>query len=175
MISEKMRKAIEKRLSFGGAHPPPRPLPPDPLDAGVPTLKPGIRRKFSPMLRKRFEEYGRWERATHATWLSLDDMASLWEEAPADPLRAEYKLQYEAAKADWPNHATALFRDDRLTLFAVSDLDNESVVLLWLDFEPEPEVWVYDANGESRFRNLEDYLDAYLGDEVSAARRTWRP
>ena len=127
------------------------------------------------MLRKRFEENGRWERATHATWLSLDDMASLWEEAPADRSRAAYKISYETAKEDWPNHATGLFKDERLTLFAVSDLDNESIVLLWLDFEPEPEVWVYDANGESRYRNLEDYLDAYLTDDISAARRSWHP
>jgi len=174
MILEKMQKAIGKRRSYGGAHPPPAPQAPDPLDAGVPTLKPGVRRGFSPMLRERFEAYGRWERATHATWLSLGDMASLWGDVPADPLRAEYRMALEAARSDWPNHATGLFKDERLTLFAVSDLDNESVALLWLDFEPEPEVWVYDANGESRYKDLEAYLDAYLSDDLSAARRSWR-
>jgi hypothetical protein len=68
----------------------------------------------------------------------------------------------------------ALFKEERLSLFAISDLNSESIVLVWLDFEPEPEVWVYDANGESRYKNLEVYLDSYLADDVSAARRSWR-
>jgi len=126
------------------------------------------------MLRRRFELYGRWERATHATWLSLEDMESLWPDAARDALRADFKRQADVLREEWPNHATGLFRDDRISLFAVSDLNTESIVLLWLDFEVEPEVWVYDANGESRYRNFEAYLDAYLASDMSAARRSWR-
>ena len=174
MIEDKIRAASSKRQSYGGTKFTPEPEGATPLGQGVPTLKTGVYREFSPMLRKRFELHGRWERATHATWLSLDDMESLWQERAENHLRAAFKIQAAALKEDWPNHATGLFKEERLSLFAVSDLNSESMVLLWLDFEPEPEVWVYDANGESRYKNLEVYLDSYLADDVSAARRSWR-
>lgn len=45
---------------------------------------------------------------------------------------------------------------------------------LWIDFEDEPEFWVCDSNGESRYMNIKEYLEAYLSDDVSAAERTWR-
>ena len=79
-----------------------------------------------------------------------------------------------AAEENWPNEASALFRPERLSLFACSDLTNEKIYLLWLDFEDEPELWVYDANGESRYKDLAEYLTAYLADDVSAAGRAWR-
>ena len=48
------------------------------------------------------------------------------------------------------------------------------VILLWLDSTVEPEVWVYDCNGESRYKDLNDYLNAYINDDVSACERSWR-
>lgn len=174
MIEDKIHAASSKRRSYGGIKSMPAPEEATALGQGVPTLKAGVYREFSPMLRKRFEMHGRWERATHATWLSLGDMESLLQEDAEDQLRAAFKIQAAALKEDWPNHATSLFKEERLSLFALSDLNSESIVLLWLDFEPEPEVWVYDANGESRYKNLEVYLDGYLADDVSAARRSWR-
>ena len=174
MIEDVMRRAIAKKLACGGARPTPSPEPAQPLGKGVPTMKPGVHRKFSPMLRARFERHGRWERATHGTWLSLADMEALWSDDLADRFLSEVRLQVDALKEDWPNHALALFKEERLSLFAASDLNNEAMLLLWLDFEAEPEVWVYDADGESRYRNLEAYLDAYLADDVSAAQRSWR-
>jgi hypothetical protein len=74
----------------------------------------------------------------------------------------------------WPNAAPVLFRPQRLSLFAASDLNYESIYLLWLEFEDEPELWVYDANGESRYKDLAEYLKAYLNDDLSAAGRHWK-
>jgi len=174
MIDEKLRAAVATRLSLGGTASPAAVQRSNLLEQGIPTLETGFRRKASPMLRRRFELFGRWERATHATWLDLADMESLWLEAARDPLQAEFKRQADTLREEWPNHATGLFKDERISLFAVSDLNTESIVLMWLDFEPEPEVWAYDGNGESRYGNLEDYLDAYIANDVRAARRSWR-
>jgi hypothetical protein len=45
--------------------------------------------------------------------------------------------------------------------------------LLWLDDEDEPELWVYDSNGESRYKDLAEYLKAYINDDLSAASKRW--
>lgn len=58
--------------------------------------------------------------------------------------------------------------------FAGSDYSYEMVFLLWLDSTVEPEVWVYDCNGESRYKDLNDYLNAYINDDVSACERSPR-
>ncbi|MCW4461239.1 hypothetical protein OK349_05930 [Sphingomonas sp. BT-65] len=79
-----------------------------------------------------------------------------------------------AGAEGWPNDPYILFRPERLSLFAGSEYNYEKIYLLWLDFEDEPELWVYDANGESRYRDLACYLRAYLTDDVSAASISWR-
>jgi hypothetical protein len=101
-------------------------------------------------------------------------MEMLWDDPVQDNLVRALKYQAEAARDNWPNHAYGLFRAERLSLFAASDLGNESIFLLWLDFEEEPEVWVYDSNGESRYANLDEYLLAYISDDLSASERSWR-
>lgn len=174
MIEQAIDDAVASRLALADplTHTPPEPALP--LQQGVPTLAAGVHRDFSPMLEARFRKSGRWLHATHGAWLSLQDMQALWQDPPADPFLNAVKANAEAARDNWANHAWALFRDDRLSLFAGSDLGNESVFLLWLDFEDEPEVWAYDSNGESRYPNLEAYLAAYVAGDVSAAERSWR-
>ena len=177
MIENTLKKAVEKRLSLAGPHTrfPPEPAgPPAQLSQGIPTLENGTWRALSPQLRERWLAFGRWRHATHGHWLSPDDMRALWDAQPADPLAKAIRLQAESLRDNWANHAYALFRPARLSLFAGSDLGNESIFLLWLDFEDEPEVWVYDANGESRYKDLGTYLESYLADDVSAAERSWR-
>ena len=126
------------------------------------------------MLRKRFERCGRWTTASHGHWLSATDMEALWSDGGADPFVEGVKQMQIAGAAGWPNEASALFRPERLSLFAGSEYSYEKIYLLWLDFEDEPELWVYDANGESRYRDLATYLQAYLADDVSAASMSWR-
>jgi hypothetical protein len=154
----------------------PRLSAPEPLGPEIPTLAPGVRRPCSPMLKARFETCGRWITATHGHWLSAGDLRTLWSEAEtaADPFLAAVQDSLIAGMENWPNEASSLFRPNRLTLFAASDYTYEKVYLLWLDFEDEPEVWAYDANGESRYRDLETYLKAYLADDISAAEIHWR-
>lgn len=101
-------------------------------------------------------------------------METLWQDDIQDELLDQIKFQAECRKTDWENNAFGLFREDRLSLFAGSDIGNEAIFLLWLDGGDEPELWVYDANGESRYANLEVYLAAYLADDVSAANVSWR-
>src|SRR5258706_9694205 len=171
MIKELIEKAIEARGSLQKSETGLRILPATPLDRGVPTLMRGEYRPFAPVpprfnesaqLRERFELFGRWETATHGHWLGLDDMEALWKDAVDDEFLQRIKSSRVAAEENWPNEASALFRPERLSLFACSDLTNEKIYLLWLDFEDEPELWVYDSNGESRYKDLAEYLTAYL-------------
>lgn len=146
---------------------------PEPSPEQIPTLARGVYRAVSPMLRSRFEAFGRWRLATHGHWLSIGDMAALWDETD-DSLLREIAEMRNAGESGWPNEASALFRPERLSLFAGSDVSNEKIYLLWIDFEDEPELWVYDSNGESRYRDLAAYLQAFLDDDMSAAERSWR-
>ncbi|HIH9202559.1 TPA: hypothetical protein ACYUZM_005056, partial [Escherichia coli] len=106
--------------------------------------------------------------------LSIQDMENLWCDDIEDSTVDRIKYHAECLKEDWPNHAYSLFKDNRLSLFAGSDIGNESIFLLWLDFEDEPELWVYDSNGESRYKNFNEYLIAYLNDDLSASEHSWR-
>lgn len=137
---------------------------PEPPVERVATLARGVYRPISPMLRARFQAFGRWRLATHGHWLAAADMEELWDEPP-DLLLREIREMREAAEGNWPNEASALFRPDRLSLFAGNDLSNDKIYLLWLDCQEEPELWVYDANGEGRYPDLAAYLTAYLGDD----------
>jgi len=65
-------------------------------------------------------------------------------------------------------------KPERLSLFACSDINYEKIYLLWLDCEDEPERWVYDSNGESRYKDLEGYLNAFLAGDISACERRWQ-
>ena len=162
----------KKRRSYSEA--PPSPLPGTEGVTQVPTLKAGICRECSPMLAVRFQVLGRWMDATHGHWLDASDMVSLWTDPNPDPLLAGIYSMHIAGKENWPNIASALFLPERLSLFAGSDIGNERVFLLWLDFEDEPEIWAYDLNGKSRYANLCKYLQAYMSDDVSASQKTWR-
>lgn len=154
----------------------PKLLPPEPFSKGIPTLQAGVYRPVSPMLKERFERCGRWTVASHGDWLSAADMESLWSEAAtaADTLLYGIKQSQIAAAEGWPNEASTLFRPERLSFFAGSDHSYERIYLLWIEYEDEPELWVYDANGESRYRDLSAYLQAYLAADVSAASQSWR-
>ena len=145
----------------------------EPTPEQVPTLAEGVFRPISPMLRERFAAFGRWRIATHGHWLSISDMAALWG-MPSNPLLQEIREMRDAGESGWPNDASALFRPDRLSLFAGSDVSNEKIYLLWLDCAAEPELWVYDSNGEARYPNLAAYLTAYLTDDLTAFERSWR-
>jgi hypothetical protein len=163
---------VKNRQSY--SEDPPAPLPGTEGITQVPTLKPGVFRDCSPMLAVRFQVLGRWMDATHGHWLDASDMASLWTDPNPDPLLGGIYSMHIAGKEGWPNIASSLFLPERLSLFAGSDIGNERIFLLWLDFADEPEVWVYDSNGESRYADLREYLEAYRNDDVTASQKSWR-
>lgn len=169
----KIQAVIAKIMAYPNPMGFPGPAKPEVLMVGIPTLEKGVFRDFTPMLRKRFEICGRWQYATHGTWLSIGDMEGLLSDTN-DSLINSLKTQIEALKDGWPDHACSLFRPERLSVFSCSDLGNDSIFLLWLDLEDEPELWVYDSNGESRYKNLDEYLSAYLADDLSASTKSWR-
>lgn len=174
MLLENINRVIQKRCSLAGPHSRSEPEKAESLGEGIPTLATGIFRKTSPMLLVRFENFGRWKNATHGDWLSIRDMETLWQVDLKDERLNAIRLQALAMKDNWPNHVYGLFREERLSLFAGDGHGNESIYLVWLDFEDEPEIWVYDSNGESRYKDLNEYLACYLSDDVSAAQRSWR-
>lgn len=73
----------------------------------------------------------------------------------------------------WENNAGSIFQKSRLSLFAGSADINEHIYLLWLDHSDEPEIWVYDVNGESRYKNLYEYLQCYINDDLSHIGKSW--
>ena len=148
-------------------------LPATPLGPGIPTLRIGEYRPFTPQLKERYELFGRWEMATHGHWLGLSDMESLWKTPIENDFLDEIQSHRLAGETERPNEASSLFKPERLSLFAGSDINYEKIYLLWLDCEDEPELWVYDPNGESRYKDLEEYLNAFLAGDISACERRW--
>lgn len=174
MIRERIQQAINQRSAYDS----PFNVVPEPastaFDGRIPTLENGVWKKASPMLQARFAHCGRWLSATHGSWLSIGDMEALWQEKIDDTFLDVVKFNAEASRDNWDNHIWGLFRSCRLSLFAGSDFSYEAIFLLWLDSTEEPEIWAYDCNGESRYKNLDEYLKAYISDDVSACECSWR-
>ncbi|RPE14357.1 hypothetical protein EGT74_06370 [Chitinophaga lutea] len=126
------------------------------------------------MLTARFERIGGWQDATHGDWLAIDEMELLWRDGGNDERIAAIVNNIGSAMGNWANDAGSLFRQDRLTVFAASRDTFERIYLVWFDEVVEPELWVYDSNGESRYKNLLDYLIAYIDDDLSASTKRWR-
>ena len=148
------------------------PSPPECLEGGVPTLEKDFYRPLTPMLEVRFKQFGSWRHATHGNWLSLQEMETLWGD-PLDAKIAGIKQMLMIHSKDWANDAISLFKPERISVFAGDDEGNERLYLLWFDFVAEPEIWVYDTNGEAHYKDLEAYLKAYLEDDLMAYDKHW--
>ena len=138
----------------------------------VPTLEPGVYRKASPMLMSRFQMLGYWKNATHGDWLSLTEMESLWANNDSSYIE-NIKEQIVAVSENWANDACALFKKNRITIYAAEGNGYERIYIVWFDEVEEPELWVYDTNGMARYKNLLCYLKAYLNDDLSAYNNSW--
>ena len=141
---------------------------------GVPTLEKGVYRNVSPMLKIRYGAFGKWINATHGDWLDTKEMESLWNEDEKDERLIGIVRDIKASKDYWEDHATGLFAPNRISIFAASDNGYEMICLIWFDGTEEPELWVYDCNGESRYKDLAAYLQAYIDDDVSASEVKWK-
>lgn len=129
-------------------------FPPEPWDEpGVPTLKGGVFRPFTEMLRARFEFASEWREA-HAGhhWLSLSQMRDAVEDTAI-------LNRIESCAKCWDTSPPATHPPDRVSLFGVYFEQGEEIYLLWPDMNgEEPEVVSYAGNYEERFKNLEEYL-----------------
>ena len=139
---------------------------------GIPTLKHGYYREASSMLKERYSAFSYWRNATHGNWLSLEEMTMLWQDKP-NPYVAQLQNQVKAFAENWPNDASSIFKENRVSVFAIDDNGNEHIYMIWLDFKEEPEFWIYDSNGMARYKNIKTYLEAYLSDDLSAYNKWW--
>jgi hypothetical protein len=169
MISTLLKRALADVSEQDGV--PITPLPAESDKMQVPTLQPGRYRSLSPQLKDRFALFGAWPEATHADWLSLGEMEELW--APMSPTATARKRNLSIIAENWQNDAISLFKENRISVFALSEEGTERIYLLWFDCVTEPEVWVYDANGEAHYRDLKAYLQAYLDDDLTAYENHW--
>jgi hypothetical protein len=174
LLKRAMAETAALDLEAGSCKDPAKILPAAPLGTGIPTLRAGVYQPFTPQPKERYELFGRWEKATHGHWLGLNDMEALWKTHIEDSFLADIQSQRLAVEGGWPHQAANLFGPERLSLFACCDVTREKIYLLWLICKDEPELWVYDSNGESRYKDLKDYLDAYLADDIRASERRWR-
>jgi hypothetical protein len=133
----------------------------------IPTLENNYYRDISPMLKERYSILSYWRNATHGNWLSIEEMKMLWLNH-STPYINQLKNQIKAFSENWSNDASSLFKDNRISVFAIDDNGNEHIYLIWFDDVEEPELWVYDSNGMARYKNLKTYLEAYLSDDLSA-------
>jgi len=139
----------------------------------IPTIEKNFYRELSPMLTIRFAHMGGWEDATHGDWLDTSEMEIFWNDAENTERLESIKRNIIASIDNWINDAGALFKENRISVFAGSSYTYERIYLIWFDDIEEPELWVYDSNGISRYLNLEENLNAYLDDDLSASDSNW--
>lgn len=162
MIKHKIEQVFEELKDDSIVH------PRESHSKEIPTLKKENYREASPMLLERFNFAGAWEDSTHGDWLSISEMKYLWlnESKILNERIKEIKENLLSISENWANDAISLFKSNRISVFAASNYTNERIYLIWFDDIIEPELWVYDVNGFSRFENLEYYLDSYINDKV---------
>lgn len=131
--------------------------PASPITKGIPTLKRGVHRRPTPMIRQRFEFCGAWKGAfIGLEWLSVSGMRSA--------LRNKEIMHQIRGRRDYcEGSAPAIYDWDSLSLFAVDRLDKDEIYLVWDEDErKEPKVVWYFAQSESEFANLKEYLEYLL-------------
>lgn len=171
MIEELLQQAIAANAELVESDNTPSPA--NQLTQHVPTLLPDFYRPLSPMLRARFAAFGAWREATHANWLSFEQMQALWPEQPRDEEMEQIRKNIQVVAENWANDAVALFKPERVSVFAAAREGNERLYLVWFDCIEEPEIWAYDTSGEAHYQNLATYLQAYIDDDLAAYSKHW--
>lgn len=169
MTTEEALNEILEELADDSA-----PQPSVPFSKGIPTLEKNYFRPLSPMLKTRFEKLGGWLESTHGDWLDTTEMEGFWESHIADERLSEIVNNVNSAIHNWQNDAGSIFNHNRISVFSGSEYTFERIYLLWFDHIAEPELWVYDTNGEARYKDLLSYLEAYINDDTSAFDKKWK-
>ena len=130
--------------------------PPEPIGKGIPTLKKGVYAKPSPMIEERFRYAGTWLQMDEI-WLGVRDM-----EKTVKTKNVQETIK--AQKEYWEGSAPMRFPPEKLSLFAIVDgVVGDQTYLVWPEKEgAEPEIWVYAGQSETKYKNLEKYLERAL-------------
>jgi hypothetical protein len=133
--------------------------PPIHKSGRIATLKPGLSRELSPMLKARFEYASDWENARLSkNWLSLSQIARPREIS----ILAEWiDLRAENCYGDDP---PGCVEPGNCAVFAFNPFEPEETYLIWREGEVEPKVWEYFGADSYVFDNLERYLEYIVGD-----------
>lgn len=119
--------------------------------SSVPTLVDGVSRPMTAMLAQRFAFAGTVQDLVRL--LDLREMATV-------PGRAAFRRAFEAQSLHWAGSAAAVVPGERLSILSVRSLDDGDLAyLVWPERDgPEPAVWEYAGQSESRFDDLAAYL-----------------
>ncbi|MEM7477843.1 MAG: hypothetical protein AAF483_22890 [Planctomycetota bacterium] len=123
----------------------------------LPTLEQGTRRLISPMLKERFAFCGRWRRFGEI-WLSAEQMETVCR-------NRQFKRNFRIQKEEWENSAPAIIPPNRLTVYSVSSHDDgDYTYLVWPERQNgEPQLWRYQSQSETQFKNLQEFLEWQAG------------
>ena len=138
---------------------------PELFEQGIPTLKRGVYRPPTSMIKARFQFAGTWTNAGAGhTWLSVSGMKAAWDDKKILG-RIDIRQKY------WQASVLQRFEWGRVSLFGIETDEYEETYLVWsADESREPEVYVYSGHQEDRYRNLREYLEYLLeSDPVKAA------
>jgi hypothetical protein len=119
----------------------------------VAVFQAGTRRPLSPMLTARFSFAG----AIHdlsGHMLSISDIDQILG-------KKRLKAVVDSHRQHWEGSAPATVPPDRLSVFSISNLDDDDLTyLVWANQRShEPQLWSYSGQHESRYKNLETYLE----------------
>lgn len=124
----------------------------------IATLKSGVFRALSPMLKERFLFSGSWINARLSqNWLSLTEI----QEIDQNSVASEWlRLRRE----NWDHVPPESVASENCAIFAYNPYEPNETYLVWANEAVEPEIWeFYDAD-YSVFQNLDRYLEYIVGD-----------
>jgi hypothetical protein len=124
---------------------------PQKLDA-LPTFSEHKKRDLSPMLSERFSFAGTIKDGTE-TWLSQKDMTRA-------VISKKNLKTLESLHKNWEGSVPQKYSADQVGIFSIQPDQPENITLLvWTDSSIEPMLVRYNGQNESKFLNLEKFLE----------------
>lgn len=122
---------------------------------GIPSLKAGVYKHFTKMLKDRFFFASTWEDAAfYEKWLSLSEMESVWS-------KKKLRTNYETRLKYWDDTILGTYKMEDITLFSSFQYGSNECYLLWSK-KGEPKVVQCNNTEELIFKNFNDFLDYIL-------------
>jgi hypothetical protein len=134
---------------------------PRPKESGkdrILTLRDGVYKNLSAMLKARFDFGSRWEDVyLSQTWLSLSDI----ENHKGNAQLAEW---IALRRENWDHVPPESVAADQCAVFGYNPYEPEETYLVWSEGADEPAVWRYYGGDSYFFHNLENFLAYAVGD-----------